>query len=307
MIHRKLALAVFLTISVAWGLSGCGGGGGGGAGGGGGTGTGGGGGGTKSPTVSEGTGKPSTAPTDKATAPTDKTEAGAAEGWGTIKGQIVLDGTPPKPAVLVAKGDENAKDAAVCAAEGVFSEELVVNSGNNGLRWVVVYIGGKPKIHPDLKEPEGTAELSQKGCHFIPHVLAMRQGQKFVIASEDPIAHNTKGDPFRNPGFNPVVPPAVEKKSVLEGPDLVAENLPINISCSIHPWMKAYLAVYNHPYFAVTDENGEFTIEKVPAGEQKLNIWHEKGYGEGSKEGKPITVKAGETTDLGQIKYAPKS
>jgi hypothetical protein len=296
MIHRKFALAVFLTISVPCGLSGCGGGGGGG--GGGGTG---GGGATKSPTVTEGT--PTKPTTDKS-----DTQVAAPTGWGTIKGQIVFEGTPPKPKVLVEQGDQSAKDAAVCAAQGVLSEELVVNSDNKGIKWVFVSIAGKPAIHPDLQKAEDTAELSQKGCHFIPHALAMREGQKFVIASEDPIAHNTKGASFKNPEFNPVVPPAIDGKKTLDPMDLVAEPLPINIKCSIHPWMQAYVAVYGHPYFAVTDENGAFTIEKVPAGDLKLNIWHETGgYGEGGKPGKPITVNADETTDLGQIKYAPKN
>jgi hypothetical protein len=293
MIRRSIAAAVFVAVSVPWGLSGCGKGDGGGAQ-------------KPAPTkVTEGT-KPSEGGSTATTGTKPAETPVAAEGWGTIKGQIVFDGTPPEPTILVKKGDQNAKDAATCAAIDVVSEDLVVNPDSKGLRWVIVYIGGKPKIHADLKEPEGTAELGQKNCHFIPHVLAIRQGQKFVITSDDPVAHNTKGDGFKNPGFNPVVPPAGEQKSKLDGPDLVAENLPINISCSIHPWMKAYVGVYAHPYFAVTDENGSFTIEKVPAGEQKLNIWHEKGWGEGGKEGKTITVKADETTDLGLIKYSAK-
>jgi hypothetical protein len=293
MICRKLALLV--TLPVIWGLSGCGGGGGGG------------GGGAKSkptpPVVKEDA--PSTATPDKK--PSAEAPTAAAEGWGTIKGQIVWDGAAPEQDFVVKKGDDSVKDAAVCAAEGVPREEVVVNKDNGGLRWVIVYIGGKPQVHPDLKEPKGEAELGQKHCQFIPHVLAMRQGQKFIISSDDPITHNTKGDGIKNT-FNPAVPPAEPGgRKQIDGPELLAENLPIVVACNIHPHMKAYIGVYAHPDFAVTDENGQFTIENVPAGDQKLNIWHEKGWGEGGKEGKAISVKAGETTDLGQIKYKAKS
>jgi hypothetical protein len=301
MIRQSLTKTLILILPLTWGLVGCGGGGGGGGAGAGGAGK------SKesAPPV-----KPAGGGDSGTASSSNKTETapsgGGAEGWGTIKGQIVWDGAIPAAKELVKKGDNDAKDAATCAAEGVMSEEVVVNKDNNGLRWVIVYIGGKPKIHPDLKNAEGTAEIGQKGCHFIPHVLAMRQGQKFVITSDDPVAHNTKGDGFKNPSFNPVVPAAEGGRSHLDGPELVAENLPINVSCSIHQYMKAYIGVYNHPYFAVTDENGNFTIEKVPAGDQKLNIWHEKGYGEGGKDGKAITVKADDTTDLGKIKYTAK-
>jgi hypothetical protein len=229
------------------------------------------------------------------------------DGWGTIKGQIVWDGEIPSPVAVVLKGDKLAKDAGVCAGEAVMSEDVVVNKENNGLRWVVVSVAGRPNIHPELKDPQGVAEIGQKGCRFIPHVLALRQGQKFAITSEDPIAHNIKGDGFKNASFNFIVPPAPAKgKSKIDGPDLVAENLPMVLSCNIHGYMKAYLAIFRHPYFAVTDENGNFTIKNVPAGDQKLSIWHEKGYGEGGKEGKAITVKADDTVDLGKIKYTAK-
>jgi hypothetical protein len=293
-----------IAVVLVWGFTGCGGGGGGGS--------------SKvtTPKVDEGsttTSKPVTAekkPDAGKKSDADKTASAPAgeEGWGTIKGQIVWAKEIPELEMIVKQGDQNVKDAAVCAVQDIYKEEVVVNKDNKGLQWVLVYLGGKPKIHPDLKEAEGTVELGQKYCRFIPHVAAMRQGQKLLITSDDPIAHNTKGDGFKNPPFNPVISPAPPGgRSELAGPDLVAENLPITIACNIHPHMKAYLAVYAHPYFAVTDENGEFAIENVPAGELKLNIWHEKGgYGEGGKEGKAISVKAGETTDLGKIDYAPK-
>jgi hypothetical protein len=296
--RRKLTgVSICLAaLPFVWGLAGCGGGDGGG--------------GAKKttpPVVSEGSGggKPTAEEPkpegDKAAAP-----AGAEEGWGTIKGQIVWGGEVPEVQYYIKKGDQNAKDAHVCAVEGVVKEDLVINKENKGLKWVVIYLGGTPKIHPDLEKAEGEAELGQEHCHFKPHVLAMRAGQKFVVSSNDPVAHNTKGDGFQN-SFNPIVPPAApgEKKS-LDPIDLAPEKKPIVISCSIHTgFMFAWVAVFDHPYYAVTDEDGNFEIKMAPAGVQKLVIWHEKGYGEGLGKGKEITVKAGETVDLGPITYNP--
>ena len=300
--NRKLCVGLCLaTLPIVWGLAGCGGGDGAGvakqpA---------------KTPTVTEGgAGKAADKGGEKAEpVKTESSKAEAApagEGWGGIKGQVVFGGDQiPEPTLIVKKGDPAAKDPAVCAVEDIFSQELVVNKDNKGLRWVLVYIGGKPAVHPDMKQAEGTVELGQKFCSFRPHVVALRHGQKFLITSDDPVAHNTKGDCFKNPGFNPTVPPAPEGgRSELAGPDLDAEPRPFPISCGIHPWMKAYMGVFDHPYYAVTDENGNFEIKNIPAGSQKLVVWQEKfGWGEGAGKGKDITVKAGDTTDLGQLTF----
>jgi hypothetical protein len=296
MFTKRLAFSLATALTFVLGLGGCGGGGGA----------------AKKPATppvvkdDTSTAKPATTPEDKGEA---AAPAGAEEGWGTIKGQVVWSGDVAEPELRVKKGDANVKDAAVCAVNDIPKEDLVVNKENKGLRWVLVYIGGKPKIHPDLATAEGEAELDQENCRFIPHLLAMRAGQKFVISSNDPIAHNTKGDGFRNQ-FNPTVPAADPgSKKSLPPMELQPENLPIAISCSIHTgFMYAWVAVLNHPYFAVTDENGNFEIKNVPAGAQKLVVWHEKGWGDGlgKGQGKEITVKAGDTTDLGEIGYAPE-
>src|SRR5262249_4421621 len=92
-----------------------------------------------------------------------------------------------------------------------------------------------------------------------------------------------------------------------------ARPTPISVQCDIHPWMKAYIRVFNHPYFAVTDEDGKFTIKDAPAGEWRIVVWQEKsGWGKAdrndpnppTKTGTPITIKAGETTTL-EVPFAP--
>lgn len=295
MISRRLTLSLAAALPLVWGLAGCGKGGG-----------------SQPvmkpatpPVVKEdaGVAKPAASGGDKAgtAAPAD-----AEEGWGTIKGQIVFAGDVPEPTVLVKQGDQSARNAEVCAVKEVVSEDLVVDKETKGLKWAVVSIGGKPKPHPDLAKAEGTAELGQENCHFIPHVLAMRQGQKFIVTSNDAIGHNTNCQGIKNPGFNPLIPAApAGEKSTLDGPDFVADRIKVN--CNIHPWMSAYIIVFDHPYFAVTDDKGNFEIKNVPAGAQKMVIWQDKGFNEGLAKGNDITVKAGETTDLGRITYTPKN
>ena len=298
MISRRLALGLAAALPLVWGLSGCGKGGG-----------------SQPvmkpatpPVVKEDTGGTKAPAGDKAKPAGDKTEAaaGAEEGWGTITGQIIFEGNVPEPTILVKQGDQNAKNAEVCAVKDVVSEDLVVDKETKGLKWAVVSIGGKLKIHPDLAKAEGTAEMGQEHCHFIPHVLAMRQGQKFIVSSNDAVGHNSNCAGIKNATFNPLIPAAPPGgKTTLDGPDLVADRLKVN--CNIHPWMSAYIIVFDHPYFAVTDDKGNFKIENVPAGAQKLVIWQDKGFNEGSAKGNDITVKAGETTDLGKITYTPKN
>jgi len=89
--------------------------------------------------------------------------------------------------------------------------------------------------------------------------------------------------------------------------NLKADRLPvIMVNCNIHPWMSAKVAVFDHPYFAVTDDKGGFEIKNAPAGDYKLVTWHEAvGWGEGGRQGKSVTIKKGEPTEA-EVKIQPK-
>jgi hypothetical protein len=88
----------------------------------------------------------------------------------------------------------------------------------------------------------------------------------------------------------------------MDGPQLKAERLPIPVQDNVHRWMKAYIGVFNHPYFAVTNAHGEFEIHSAPAGKVRLVIWQETcGFGEGGRNGMEVEVRPGETTDLGKL------
>jgi hypothetical protein len=224
--------------------------------------------------------------------------------WGNLKGQIVLDGEIPKIAPLVVKGNQQAKDAAVCAAQEVPDEKLVVNPDSKGIANVVVYLAKKPaKIYPALEKstvPQVT--FDQKGCRFLPHVLLVRTDQTVLVTSEDECAHNTHTYPIKNRQDNFVVSPK-DRTGVSVKPLTLAEKLPSKVGCDIHPWMVAYWVILDHPYAAVTDENGNFEIPNLPVGAHEFIVWQESaGYLEKKYA---VTIKAGENVEK-PLKFTAK-
>lgn len=232
----------------------------------------------------------------------------ADDAWGTIKGQIVFAGDPPERMKVNVNKDEKH-----CLEKGdILSDAWVVNKKNKGVKWVVVWLAPEPKadplkISPKLKDvPTKAAELDQPCCAFIPHVLAMREGQPLVIKNSAPVPHNINvtGNPKKNPGFNVLLPGGGEYKA----PALKADRFPLSASCNIHPWMNARIAVFDHPYFAVTDEDGNFEIKDAPAGDCRLKVWHESvGWrgGAAGRDGEKITIKSG-ANDLGKLELKAK-
>ena len=220
-----------------------------------------------------------------------------ADGWGGVSGQILLNGDVPEPVLLHAKGAP-IKDATVCAVADTYSEEVVVDKDTKGIANVFVYLAKAPKsIHPDLVEPaEAKVIFDQKGCQFLPHALIVRAGQKVEVISGDAIAHNTHTYPIRNQAVNVLIAPNTPKGSGVDVDCTVGERLPIQVKCDYHPWMIANWLILDHPYAAVTDKEGKFTIEGLPEGSHELTIWHEKvGYVDRKYK---VTVADGKVTEL---------
>ncbi len=237
-------------------------------------------------------------------------DAAEADSWGTIKGQVVWD-DKDVPVQAVIKVD---KDKEACEKDGkLLDDKLVVNPKNKGVRWCVVYlmnVKGFEKaipIHPKLKAlKQKEVTIDQPCCQFVPHVLAMREGQTLLVKNSATIAHNVNiiGG-AKPPNLNQIVPPGAKLKVA----DIAARPIPITVKCDIHPWMYGRVAVLNHPYFAVTDENGNFEIKDAPAGEFRLVIYNDRwiiGDSTPSRNGKKITIEAGKTTDLGKFMMKPE-
>ncbi len=198
---------------------------------------------------------------------------------GTVTGKVTFSGTKPRSKRL-----KVTKDHGVCGHSKV-SEALIVGSGKS-IANAVVYI---EKISAGKPANKKTAVLDQKGCTYVPHVQATVRGSKIEFRSKDAVLHNVHGAlNGKRLLFNIAMPNKGQRiKKKLKKPGVV------EVTCDAgHTWMKAYVYVFRHPYFAVTKADGSFTLTDVPAGTYKLVVWHEKlGVKKAS-----ITVTAGGTT-----------
>jgi hypothetical protein len=238
-------------------------------------------------------------------------QALCAQGWGSVEGQFLFEGDVPELPPKVAKGDKMAKEPR-CAVNGVPDESLVVNPENRGIANVCIYLRKAPAmIHPDLKESkEKEVVFDQKGCIFLPHVLIVRTDQTVLVKSGDPFQHNTHTNGFANEQKNLIIGAEDRTGVPIQMPNSELRLVPIKINCDIHPWMEAYWAVTDHPYVAVTDADGKFKIENLPAGEHTFRVWQEKsGYVKTAEFERDLTVtiKAGETLTLPPLKVPAAS
>ena len=227
--------------------------------------------------------------------------------FGSIKGKLVWGGPEaPAPKVLVLQGKAD-KDPAVCAATtNLIDHNLVVDGKTKGVKYAIVYLVKPKGENPDAvkalvtKKPD--VDIDQKGCEFVPFVSVLHQDQALVFKSSDAANHNIHLSPFTNTQVNSMLAPGGEFKT-----KFMTEKRPIPLSCDIHPWMKGYVMVFDHPFFAVTAEDGTFEIKGVPPGEQKMVIWQSaSGYvTAGKAAGMSVKVEAGGTTDVGEVKLDP--
>jgi hypothetical protein len=197
----------------------------------------------------------------------------AAEGFGTLTGVVSFDGAQPFLEALVEKGKQGVD--AICASEGVPGETIIVNNGK--LANVCIYLARAPRGMSVPPPPEETAVFDQKLCKFLPHVLFVRTGQPLQILNGDPVLHNTHTYPAKDKPFNSTIPPNDRTGKTIQYAR--ADPTPVEVKCDIHAWMRAYHLVVDHPFAAISGEDGTFRIEGLPAGEHEFRIWHETaGY-----------------------------
>lgn len=203
-----------------------------------------------------------------------------AEDWGTISGQIVVTGDIPELELLHEKGAA-IKDAEVCAAVGTYKDDLLIDADSKGLANAFIYLRKAPKsIHPDLKDPAHAKVIfDQKGCMFTPHAMLVRTGQTVEVISSDGIAHNTHTNPVKNQGMNILISPNTVAGKGVDMKFSLGEFVPIRVNCDFHPWMLSHWLILDHPYAALTDKDGKFSIPNLPVGEHTFVVWHERrGY-----------------------------
>lgn len=205
---------------------------------------------------------------------------------GTIGGTINFGGDAPEPQLLQMAADP----FCVTAHSGaeVVSQRVVIND-NGTLRYVFVYI--KEGLDGTFTTSGTAVELSQEGCMYTPHMIGLQTNQTLSIINNDDALHNINARPSvaGNDPFNFAQP---VKGMTTDVTFAAAEIIPVK--CDVHPWMQAYIGVTNHPYFAVSDADGSFTINNLPAGDYVVAAWHEQ-LGEQIQN---VTVDADATVEV---------
>jgi len=181
---------------------------------------------------------------------------------GSVVGVVRLTEKAPDVETLTVS-----RDFDVCAKEEKLAESLLVTEGG-GIRNVVASLTG---IEKGKAWSSSTPMLDQEGCRFEPHVLLVQAGESFDIGNNDDILHMIRAHSGANPAFN-VGQPKFNKafSKVLHNPEI------IKVTCDVHDWMDAFLVVQAHPYYAISDADGLFTLDHVPPGTYELSLWHER-------------------------------
>lgn len=190
-----------------------------------------------------------------------------ARGLVTIAGYVRFEGSTPAPRAI-----DMAADPYCASAHGAQPPlAKAIDAGPEGrVRNAVVYVklGLPAQRAPAPTEP---VILDQRGCMYDPHVLALRAGQTLVVRNSDATLHNVHVSPQSNRGFNIGQPiRGLEAKRVFD-----KAEVGIKVVCDIHGWMGGAIAVFDHPWFAVTGEDGSYSLEGLPAGDYVVEVWHE--------------------------------
>jgi plastocyanin len=195
----------------------------------------------------------------------------------TLKMQFIYGGDPPDQDLI-----PPTKDIEFCGQHDIPNEKLIVNKDNKGIKNVVVYLytGRGGSDVPEGVEPSNeTLTLANQNCRFDPHIVIAETGDTLKVTNPDEVGHNANLNFFRNQAQNFTVAPGQEKSVELTEP----EPAPIPVDCNIHPWMRAYVVVLEHPFAAKSDENGVLEIEGLPAGEElTFRVYHE-GVAQGQR------------------------
>jgi hypothetical protein len=236
--------------------------------------------------------------------------------WGSLTGKVTLDGKVPdivdlKPKMMIHADKACCLDPKAPALAKVDSTWIVdpkTKAVQNVVVWLIPQGGAALPIHGKYKKRADHVTIDQPFCAFEPRVSAINPiflengkevetGQKLIIKNSAAVSHNVRaiGNPKYNEGFNRNLPGGTEMKPA---PKFNPQPLPISLQCDVHPWMAGKLFVFDHPYYAITKEDGTFTLPIVPAGVKVHIVAYHEGVGyvfnkEGEfKNGRPIEINA---------------
>jgi hypothetical protein len=198
---------------------------------------------------------------------------------GSITGEVKFSGAPPKLPLIVVSKDQD-----YCGE--LLPNETYLIDFNGGLRNAVVFLDAAPTGVP--VDSQKLNLIENNGCRYFPRVLAMQKGERLRVKNNDPKLHIPHSYLKEKTIFMLSLP---FKNTALEATHKIREPGVLRLVCDTHAWMLGYLHVFDHPYFAVTNENGMFTIPNVPPGKYTLQAWHEEA---GLKSQEITVVEHGE-------------
>jgi len=187
---------------------------------------------------------------------------------GNINGMVTIDGTAPKNEAIKMNADP------VCQKENTtpqFQETYMVGSDGKSLANVFVYVKDGLGSYV-FDTPTDAVRIDQKDCRYHPHVFGLRVGQPLEITNSDPTLHNIHALPKANPEFNTAQPIQNMKTThTFDKPEVM-----VPFKCEVHGWMNAYVGVVDNPYYAVTSDDGKFSLKGLPPGTYTVEAWQEK-------------------------------
>jgi len=204
---------------------------------------------------------------------------------GTISGVVQVEGTVPEQSVAQLGGwsecaaqhpEGNPKAGDVLVTDGKLQNAMIYIKDGLGERVFAV--------------PTTSVELDQKGCVFLPRILGAQTDQPLKMLNSDPLAHNVHGFPQNSSSWNF----SLGVKGASRTMSVAKPEAMIEIKCDIHPWMRAYVGIFEHPYFMLSGADGRFTLKDVPPGEYTVEAWHER-FGVQSQK---VVLGAKETKEL---------
>jgi hypothetical protein len=205
--------------------------------------------------------------------------AAPAAGSETISGKVSFDGTVPPPEKVKLSADPKCVEM---HKDGMEKQPIQVKDG--GLANVFVYV--KTGVSGTFPAPTAPVEIDQQGCNYTPHIVAMQANQPLKIKNSDDTLHNIHPRPTVNAEFNIGQP----RKGMESTKTFEKKEVMFPVGCDVHPWMRAYISVLDHPFYAITKEDGSFEIKGLPPGDYEVEAYHEKLKTQTQK----VTVKAGE-------------
>ena len=205
-------------------------------------------------------------------------------GAATLKGVVRFEGTVPQPKPISMAADPSCSKQ---HASPVFSQEVLADAKGD-LQNVIVFIS-EGLGDRTFDAPTQPVVIEQKGCLYQPHVLAIRTNQPLQVVNDDPTSHNIHPIPVNNREWNKAEAPGTKMEEAFQ-----REEVAIPVKCNVHPWMRGYVAVFKHPFFAVSGKDGGFDLSNLPPGTYTVKAWHEK-LGTSTQT---ITVGANETKEI---------